>query len=149
MTQHYARTLVQRRSHSARITRHEARFHTRQDASLEGIDGQRPPARRPGPTAPFVSPHVCRTHVSQRASLRAKLTRMSPKASDVLAQALQLSEDERRELALDLFDSVGDVSADVDVAWLDEARMRIADVDAGRVTTLPNDDAWKLIASDD
>lgn len=72
---------------------------------------------------------------------------MSPKAAEVMAQAQQLSEDERRELAIELLDLA--VAPEVQAAWIDEARQRVADIDSGKVATLSNEEAWRLIASDD
>lgn len=72
---------------------------------------------------------------------------MSPKAAEVLEQAQKLSEDERRELAIELLDSA--VAPEIEQAWIDEARRRIAEVDSGKVATISNEEALRLIASDD
>ena len=72
---------------------------------------------------------------------------MSPKVAEVLEQAQKLTEDERRELAIELLDS--SIAPEVEQAWIDEARRRIADVDSGEVATLSNEEALRLIATDD
>jgi hypothetical protein len=72
---------------------------------------------------------------------------MSPKATKVMEQARQLSEEERRELAIELLDSV--VAPEIESAWIDEARRRVAEVDSGQVATLSNEEALRVIAGDD
>jgi hypothetical protein len=72
---------------------------------------------------------------------------MGPKASEVMEQARRLSEDERRELALELLDST--IAPDIHQAWLDEVRQRVADIDSGNVRALSNAEALRVIASDD
>ena len=55
---------------------------------------------------------------------------------------MSLPEDERAELAAILLDSVGDgrSEADIDAAWLAEAKRRLAAVRAGRATLIPTED---------
>jgi hypothetical protein len=72
---------------------------------------------------------------------------MSPKATEVLEQAQQLTEDERRELAIELLDSA--VAPEIEQAWINEARRRVADVDSGKDATISNEEALRLIDSDD
>jgi hypothetical protein len=72
---------------------------------------------------------------------------MSPKAAEVMEQARQLSEEERRELAVELLDSA--IAPDVHQAWVEEARRRVADIDSGNVATLSNEEAERIIAADD
>ena len=72
---------------------------------------------------------------------------MSPKAAEVMEQARQLTEDERRELAIELLDSA--VEPEIEAAWTEDARCRVAEVDAGQVATLSNEEALRIIASDD
>lgn len=72
---------------------------------------------------------------------------MSPKASDVMRQARELSDDERRELAIELLDST--VAPEVQAAWIDEVRKRVHDIDSGAVEPLSNEEALRLIAADD
>jgi len=72
---------------------------------------------------------------------------MSPKAAEVMEQARKLSEEERRELAVELLDSA--IDPDVHQAWVEEARRRVAEVDSGNVATLSNEEAERIIATDD
>lgn len=72
---------------------------------------------------------------------------MSPKATEVLEQARQLSEDERRELAIELLDSA--IAPEIQAAWIDESRRRVAEVDSGEVATLSHEEALRLVAADD
>jgi predicted alpha/beta-hydrolase family hydrolase len=72
---------------------------------------------------------------------------MSPKAAEVLEQARKLTEDERRELAIELLDSA--VAPEIEQAWIDEARQRVTDLDSGKVATLSNEEALRLIAGDE
>lgn len=72
---------------------------------------------------------------------------MSPKVQEVMEQAHQLSEDERRELAIELLDSA--VAPEIHAAWVEEVRKRVAEVDSGAVATLSNEEALLLVASDD
>jgi hypothetical protein len=72
---------------------------------------------------------------------------MSPKAAEVMKQARELSEDERRELAIELLEST--IAPDIQAAWIDEAQQRVADVDSRKAATLSNEDALRIIASDD
>ena len=59
----------------------------------------------------------------------------------------QLTEEERRELALELLD--GSVEPEIEQAWAEEARRRVAQVDSGEVETRSNEDALRIIAADD
>jgi hypothetical protein len=72
---------------------------------------------------------------------------MSPKVHEVMKQAHELSEDERRELAIELLDSA--VAPEIHAARVEEVRKRVADVHSGAVATLSNEEALGLIASDD
>lgn len=72
---------------------------------------------------------------------------MSPKVHEVMKQAHELSEDERRELAIQLLDSA--VAPEIHTAWVEEVRQRVAEVHSGAVATLSNEEALALIASDD
>jgi hypothetical protein len=64
-----------------------------------------------------------------------------------MEQAQQLTDDECRELAIELLDSA--VEPEIEAAWTDEARRRAAEVDSGQVATLSNEEALWIIASDD
>jgi hypothetical protein len=64
-----------------------------------------------------------------------------------MEQARQLTEEERRELAVELLDSA--VEPEIEAAWTEEARRRVAEIDSGEVATLSNEEALRIIASDD
>lgn len=64
-----------------------------------------------------------------------------------MRQARELTEDERRELAIELLDSA--VAPEVHAAYFDEVRKRVQDVDSGEVEPLSNEEALRLIAADD
>ena len=64
-----------------------------------------------------------------------------------MKQARQLSEEESRELAVELLDSA--VAPEIEQAWIAESRQRVVDVDSGQVGTLSHEEALRLIASDD
>ena len=68
---------------------------------------------------------------------RGKLTSMSGQALRLLDEALQLSEEDRAELALRLLDSVGEPAAEVERAWIEEAKRRLAEIQRGEVGTVP------------
>jgi hypothetical protein len=72
---------------------------------------------------------------------------MSPKAAELMEQARQLTEDERRELAIELLDSA--IEPEIEAAWTEEARRRVAEVESGQVATLSNEEALRIIATDD
>ena len=61
-------------------------------------------------------------------------------------QVFALSEEDRADLAYDLLDTLDEGPlTEIDKAWLDEAERRIADLDAGRTTSIPLDEAIKDI----
>ena len=64
-----------------------------------------------------------------------------------MEQAQQLTEDERRELAIELLEST--VVPEIEQAWIDAARRRLAAVDSGEAQPLSNEEALRLIAADD
>jgi hypothetical protein len=77
-----------------------------------------------------------------------------PTAGEILATILRLSLEERELILNALQESLVDDSLDhgpaepaddVQAAWDDEIARRIADVDSGRVKTIPADDAERLI----
>ena len=75
---------------------------------------------------------------------------MSESAQQLIATALELTPDDRVVVANAILASLKDspgchVSAEVQDAWSDEIRNRIADIDSGRVKTLPSSEAWKMI----
>ena len=64
-----------------------------------------------------------------------------------MEQARALSDEERRDLAVELLDST--VAPEIETAWADEARRRVAEVDSGDVVVLSNEEAQRIIAADD
>lgn len=66
----------------------------------------------------------------------------------LLEAALKLSAQDRAALAAALIDTLDDGPADADVesAWADEIRRRIAEVDAGAVKTVPWTEARAAIS---
>lgn len=78
------------------------------------------------------------------------LTGMSPTAAQLFEQALALSDDERTELIVRLLDLVPglhdrDTGAVIEAAWMEEARQRLSDIEAGRVSTAPWSEARERI----
>ena len=75
---------------------------------------------------------------------------MSSVADDVMAQALQLSEEKRGELADRLIESLhrppdGSTPEEIKAAWTAECRRRMAASDAGE-PGIPLEEAWPRIA---
>lgn len=75
---------------------------------------------------------------------------MSESAQQLIATALELTPDDRVVVANAILASLKDlggsyVSAEVQDAWSDEIRNRIAEIDSGRVKTIPSSEAWKMI----
>lgn len=67
-------------------------------------------------------------------------------AQDLLHVALELPEADREALALALLDSIGaEDPATVRLAWREEIRRRLVDLDAGRVTAAPWEEARRRI----
>jgi len=62
---------------------------------------------------------------------------MSPDVSDLLKRALALPTDERAALANSLLDSLEPQDESVQEAWDKEVARRMADLKAGRATTIP------------
>jgi len=69
---------------------------------------------------------------------------MTQQASELLQKALELSEEERAELAGSLIESL-DTTVDeaAEVAWNEEIARRIADLDSGKAKTIP----WEVVRS--
>jgi putative addiction module component (TIGR02574 family) len=62
-------------------------------------------------------------------------------ASELLKQALTLSDKERAELASNLIDSLDPtVDADAELAWQEEIARRLEEIESGRVKTIPWDE---------
>ena len=55
---------------------------------------------------------------------------MSELADQLFEEAQALPDEERAILALQLLDSVGEPEAEIERAWRDEVRQRVADIDA-------------------
>ena len=75
-------------------------------------------------------------------------------AHQVIASALQLPLADREQILHALQESLIDETIDhgpedpadeVEAAWGDEIARRIADIDSGRVKTIPSEEAWKII----
>ncbi len=67
---------------------------------------------------------------------------MSPKADELLKEALSLSESERAELAGLLLRSLEpSPEADVQEAWREEVRNRLAAIDSGEAEMIP----WSVV----
>lgn len=73
---------------------------------------------------------------------------------EIIASALQLPAAERERIVDALQESLIDETIDhgpedptdeVEAAWSDEIARRIADIDSGRVKTIPSEEAWKII----
>jgi putative addiction module component (TIGR02574 family) len=59
-------------------------------------------------------------------------------AGELLKHALTLSDKERAELASDLIDSLDPtVDPDAELAWQEEIARRLAEIESGRVKTIP------------
>jgi putative addiction module component (TIGR02574 family) len=70
---------------------------------------------------------------------------MSQRADQLFQEAQFLSSEERAILALQLLDSAGEPAADIERAWRDEVRQRVADIDSGRAELTSWHDARKRI----
>jgi putative addiction module component (TIGR02574 family) len=70
---------------------------------------------------------------------------MSQRADPLFEDAQALPDEERAILALQLLDSVGEPQPEIERAWCDEVRRRIEDIDAGRATLAPWDEARRRI----
>jgi len=70
---------------------------------------------------------------------------MSERADQLFEDAQALPAEERAILALQLLDSVGEAEPEIERAWLDEVRGRLADIDSGRTTLASWDQAKRRI----
>lgn len=70
------------------------------------------------------------------------LEHVPTEAERILDAAMELSDDERAELAAILGDSVGDGSSpeEIDAAWISEAKRRLRDVRSGASTPVSSED---------
>jgi putative addiction module component (TIGR02574 family) len=67
-------------------------------------------------------------------------------ATQLLAEALRLSDEERAALAGELIQSLDShVDADAEAAWSQEIRARLERLDAGTATTIPWSEARRRI----
>jgi putative addiction module component (TIGR02574 family) len=75
-------------------------------------------------------------------------------AHEIIASALQLPIDAREQVIAALQESLADRELDhgpiepadeVEAAWSEEIARRIADIDSGRVKTIPSEEAWRFI----
>ena len=75
---------------------------------------------------------------------------MTQAATDLLKRALELTPEERAELAGSLLESLDDVQDDpeaVEAAWNQEIARRIADLDSGKAKTVPWEEVRQRISS--
>ncbi len=70
---------------------------------------------------------------------------MSQRADKLFEDAQALPDEERAILALQLLDSVGEGEPEIERAWRDEVRRRLADIDAGGAKLTPWDEARQRI----
>ena len=72
---------------------------------------------------------------------------MNTATQEILNTALQLPDKERADLAASLIESLDrPFDSDVQAAWAEEIRRRIADLDSGAVKAIPWDEARQAIA---
>ena len=72
---------------------------------------------------------------------------MNTATRGILNTALQLPDKERADLAASLIESLDQpFDSDVQAAWAEEIRRRIADLDSGAVKAIPWDEARQIIA---
>ena len=74
---------------------------------------------------------------------------MTPKASEVLAKAMQLSPEERGLLIDRLVDSLDQGPAEVgaEEAWGDEIKRRVDEIRSGKVKLIPGEEVERRIAA--
>jgi len=73
---------------------------------------------------------------------------MSPSAADLLKQALELDERDRATLAGALIESLdNEVDEDAEAAWQKEIGRRVAEIEAGSVTTVAWSEARERLSS--
>lgn len=77
------------------------------------------------------------------------MPQMTPKASEVLAQAMQLSPQERELLIDELVESLdeGSAEAGVEEAWADEIKSRVDEILSGKVKLIPGEEVEQRIAA--
>jgi putative addiction module component (TIGR02574 family) len=77
------------------------------------------------------------------------MPQMTPKASEVLAKALQLSPQERELLIDRLMDSLdeGPAEAGAEEAWGDEIKRRVDEIRSGKVKLIPGEEVERRISA--
>lgn len=71
---------------------------------------------------------------------------MSPEALEFRQRALTLSAEDRIELAEELLSSVAAfASPEIEKAWMDESERRLADLKAGKTTSIPAEEVFRKI----
>jgi putative addiction module component (TIGR02574 family) len=78
------------------------------------------------------------------------MPQMTPKASEVLAKAMQLSVHERELLIDQLVESLDDEPAEAgaEEAWADEIKRRVDEIRSGRVKLIPGEEVLRELAED-
>jgi putative addiction module component (TIGR02574 family) len=78
------------------------------------------------------------------------MRQMTPKASEVLAQALQLSPQERELLIDELVDSLdeGPTEAGAEEAWAGEIKRRVDEIRSGKAQLIPGEQVLQELAED-
>jgi len=77
------------------------------------------------------------------------MPQMTPKTSEVLAQAMQLSPQERELLIDKLVESLdeGPAEAGTEEAWGDEIKRRVDEIRSGKVKLIPGEEVERRIAA--
>jgi putative addiction module component (TIGR02574 family) len=77
------------------------------------------------------------------------MRQMTPKASEVLFHAMQLSPQERELLIDELVESLngGPAEAGVEEAWADEIKNRVDEIRSGKVKLIPGEEVEQRIAA--
>jgi len=77
------------------------------------------------------------------------MRQMTPKASEVLAQAMQLSPQERELLIDELVESLdeGPAEAGAEEAWAGEIKRRVDEIRSGKVKMIPSEEVERRIAA--
>jgi putative addiction module component (TIGR02574 family) len=78
------------------------------------------------------------------------MRQMTPKASEVLAQAMQLSPQERELLIDELVESLdeGPTEAGAEEAWAVEIKRRVDEIRSGKVKLIPGEQVLQELAED-
>jgi len=78
------------------------------------------------------------------------MPQMTPKVSEVLAQAMQLSPQERELLIDQLVESLDEEPAEAgpEEAWADEIKRRVDEIRSGRVKLIPGEEVLRELAED-